>query len=184
MTRPGIEPRSPGPLANTLTPRPMELFCATIRRDSVSLITLPFLSYPEVFSLKISLICSLKYPYSCFPSIFCLLVIFVPLILLWLLLYLMAAINLPPGYLCIRRVVVSMHRRFLQFWWVFPLPLFLTHSVCLRYLRDVRPYASSWVFCSLVYLFKFFPRPFQEGSWVSYKVVIPGVYAFDVISAT
>ena len=23
MTRPGIEPRSPGPLANTLTPRPM-----------------------------------------------------------------------------------------------------------------------------------------------------------------
>ena len=25
MTRPGIEPRSPGPLANTLTPRPIVL---------------------------------------------------------------------------------------------------------------------------------------------------------------
>ena len=28
MTRPGIEPRSPGPLANTLTPRPMSGICS------------------------------------------------------------------------------------------------------------------------------------------------------------
>ena len=30
MTRPGIEPRSPGPLANTLTPRPMSGVCVCV----------------------------------------------------------------------------------------------------------------------------------------------------------
>ena len=30
MTRPGIEPRSPVPLANTLTPRPMSSVCVCV----------------------------------------------------------------------------------------------------------------------------------------------------------
>ena len=34
MTRPGIEPRSPGPLANTLTPRPMSGIKARIIRTN------------------------------------------------------------------------------------------------------------------------------------------------------
>ena len=46
------------------------LFCAAIRRDSVSLLRFPFLSRVQVFSSETSLVCRLKYPYSCFSSHF------------------------------------------------------------------------------------------------------------------
>ena len=46
-----------------------------IRRDSVSLISFPFLSHVQVFSCKILFICHLKYTQCCFPSRFCFLVI-------------------------------------------------------------------------------------------------------------
>ena len=58
----------------------MALFCAAIRRESVSLFRFPFLGYVQVFSYTISLVCLLKYPYSCFSSHFCFLVIIVLLI--------------------------------------------------------------------------------------------------------
>ena len=53
------------------------LFYAAIRRDSVSLFRLPFLSHVHVFSREISLVCRLKFSYSCFSSHSCFLVIFV-----------------------------------------------------------------------------------------------------------
>ena len=59
----------------------MALFCA-IRRDSVSLLKFPFLSYVQVFSCEISTVCRLKCPYSCFSPHFCFLVIIVLLILM------------------------------------------------------------------------------------------------------
>ena len=58
----------------------MALFCAAFRKDSVSLLRFPFLSHVNVFLCEISLVCRLKYPYSCFSSHFCFLVIVVLLI--------------------------------------------------------------------------------------------------------
>ena len=44
----------------------MVLFCAAIRRDSVSLLWFSFLSHVQVFLCEISVVCRLKYPYSYF----------------------------------------------------------------------------------------------------------------------
>ena len=44
----------------------MALFCAVIRRDSVSLLRFPFHRYVQVFSCEISHVCHLKQPYHCF----------------------------------------------------------------------------------------------------------------------
>ena len=52
----------------------MVLFCAVIRRDSLSLLNFPFLSYVEVFSWEMLFISRLKRPWSCFSSHFCFLV--------------------------------------------------------------------------------------------------------------
>ena len=52
----------------------MALFCATIRRDSVSLLKFPFLIHVHVFSGTMLLVSCLKRPYSCFSSHFCFLV--------------------------------------------------------------------------------------------------------------
>ena len=58
------------------------LFCATIRRNSVSLVRFLFLSYVHLFSCEMLLISRLKRPQSCFSSHFCFLVIFIQLILM------------------------------------------------------------------------------------------------------
>ena len=59
----------------------MVLFCAAIRRDSVFLLRFPFLCHFQAFLCEISLVCHLRYPYNCFSSHFCFLVIVVLLIL-------------------------------------------------------------------------------------------------------
>ena len=73
----------------------MALFCAAIKRDSVSLLWFPFLSYVQVFWCEFSLVCHLKCLYSHFSSDFCFLVIFVLLMLVLPVLFLAAIINLP-----------------------------------------------------------------------------------------
>ena len=55
---------------------PYGVFCAAIKRDSVSLNRFLFLSHVQVFSREISLMCRLKCPYSCFSFHFSFLVIF------------------------------------------------------------------------------------------------------------
>ena len=123
----------------------MTLFCAAIRRDSISLLRLPFLSRVNVFSCEISLVCCLKYPNSCFSSHF-FLFSFVLLVLVLSELFWVALTSLPSAlFLCILLVVVSMYRRYVEGWWVLFL-LFLTHRVCLCHLYDVRAYASLLVF--------------------------------------
>ena len=52
----------------------MTLFCAAIKKDSVSFIKFPFLSHVQFFSCKI--VSRLKYPYNSFSSHFCFLVIY------------------------------------------------------------------------------------------------------------
>ena len=61
------------------------LYCY-INRDLVSLFNFLLLSYIQVISCPVPLVCCLKYPYSCFPSHFCflnfLIIVFVLLLLL------------------------------------------------------------------------------------------------------
>ena len=60
----------------------MALFCAAIRRDFVSCFRFSILSYVQVFSWEISLICCLIYLHNCFSSNFYFLVIVV-LFIIW-----------------------------------------------------------------------------------------------------
>ena len=118
----------------------------------------PFLSHVQVFSCEISLVCRLKYPYSCFSSHFCFLVIFVLLMFVLSVLFQVIVNSLPRRFLCSLLVIVSMHRRSLECWQVLFLLIFLTRTVCLRHRWDVRPYASSWVFpFSISFLEVLFP---------------------------
>ena len=52
MTRPGIEPWSPGPLANTLTARLPEFFSSCSPPDDV-----PYLLQQLIFSKKVTHVC-------------------------------------------------------------------------------------------------------------------------------
>ena len=80
-------------------------------------------------------------------------------------------------------VDVSMHRRNLEWWHVFLL-LFLTHTVCLHHLWQVRPYVSSKVFF-------LFSGPFIKVlSSYPLRMILNilqvdklGVYLFDEVSA-
>ena len=71
---------------------PYPLFYAAIWKDSVSLINFPFCSHAQVFQSDISSVCRLKYPYSCFSSHFCFLVIVILLIFMLPLLFLVTVI--------------------------------------------------------------------------------------------
>ena len=93
-------------------------FCAAIRRESVSLLRFQFCSHVQVFLCEISLICLFKYPYGCFPSHFCFLIIVDLLVFI-----------VTPGtdrcnlsffavFLCSLRVVL-IHQLYLQFCHVF-----------------------------------------------------------------
>ena len=87
--------------------------------------------------------------YNCFSSHF-FLVISVILMLVFSALLLVNEISLLCAFLCCLLAIVSIHRRYLQCWQILFL-LYLTHTVCQRHLWDVRLYACSLVFCSLVH---------------------------------
>ena len=70
------------------------LFFVAIRRDSGDFIRFSFLIHVHFLSCKISLVCCLKYSYSCFSSNFCFLVIDVFLITVLFVLFLVAVISL------------------------------------------------------------------------------------------
>ena len=72
----------------------MALFWVAIRKESVSLSRLPFPRHVQVFSCEILSACRLKYPYSCFSSNFCFLVIVVLLSIVLFVLFLVAVISL------------------------------------------------------------------------------------------
>ena len=120
----------------------MALFCAAIRRNSVTLFRFPFLSHVQLFSCEISL-CRLKYPYSCFSFHAYFLVIVISLIIV---LFLFAVIALfyvvfESSYRCIGPLLNACE----------PASSFFS---CLCHLWDVKSYALSLVFlfsgsCSL-----------------------------------
>ena len=121
----------------------MALFCAALRRESVSLLRFPFISYVQDFSCEISLVCHLECPYSSFSSHFCFLVIFVLFMFVLSVLFLFTVISHPLHFL----MESSSHLidvSTLSFILASPLPpSFLgIYSLSTSFL----PYASSWVF--------------------------------------
>ena len=75
----------------------MALFCAAIRRDSVSLLKFSFLSHVQVLSCEMLFISHLKRPWSYFSSRFCFLVFVILLSIVLSVLFLMAVIS-PRSY--------------------------------------------------------------------------------------
>ena len=63
----------------------MALFCAAIRRNSVSLLKFPFLGHVPDFLCELLFISRLKRPSSCFSSYFCFLIIVLLLVIVLLL---------------------------------------------------------------------------------------------------
>ena len=116
----------------------MILFCAAFKIDSVSLSRFPFCCHVLVFSRKISPICCLKYQYSC--SHFWFLGLVIVLFILRLSVLLLAAV------ISLVLLLVWMHSHNVQWWWLLFLLHFLTHTVCLCHLSDIRPWAWSSTF--------------------------------------
>ena len=71
----------------------MALFCAALRRDSVSLLKFLFLSHVHVLSCEMLFISRLKRPWSCFSSHFCFLVFVILLSIVLSVMFLMAVIS-------------------------------------------------------------------------------------------
>ena len=76
----------------------MVLFCAAIRRDSVSLLKFSFLSHVQVFSSGMLLFSRLNRPWSCFSSYFYFLVIVILLVFVLSVSFLVAVISPPPCF--------------------------------------------------------------------------------------
>ena len=76
----------------------MVLFCAAIRRDSVYLLKVPFISQVQVFSCEILLISRLKRPLCGFSSHFCFLFIVILLSIVLSVSFLVAIISPPLGF--------------------------------------------------------------------------------------
>ena len=56
MTRPGIEPRSPGPLVNTLTPRPMSGKKTNIKHNKNDIKNLNHQVVYKIITFKLNMI--------------------------------------------------------------------------------------------------------------------------------
>ena len=157
----------------------MALFCAADRRNSVSLLRLPFLGHVQVFSCEISSFCHLKYPHGCFPSHFYFLVVVVVLLICMLSVLFLDAFLL---FLCSSQVIVLIYQYYFQYCSIHYLLLCLTHKVCLCHLLGVRFYSYSLSFLSFGPFVEVL-LSFQEWSRVSNKRKSPGVYPFDEILA-
>ena len=159
----------------------MVLFCAAIRRESVSLLGFPFLNKVQFLSSEISFVCHLKCPESGFPSHFGFLVIFVQFMLV-------LSAFFSGG--CNQLSFVLVYAKFLSMYWCVnavhnagtSYSTILKHAVCLCHVWEIRLYASPWVFL--------FSDPFVEVLWSNLKMVpniqrggSPNIYFFDEISA-
>ena len=120
----------------------MTMFCAAIKKDSVSLLRFSFLSHVQVYSYEIFFVCCLKYPYSCLSSHFYFLVIVVLLILVLFVLFLVTVICLSLFFLCNLWVIILVLSLIL----VSPLSSFLdTYSLSISFL-ECKAFISSLVF--------------------------------------
>ena len=144
----------------------MLLFFATIKRDPISLLRLPLLSNVQVILCAISLVCSVKYPYSCFSSQFCFLDFFYccfPVCPYINSLSIAVTGCCNPSFLALvysssHWIVASIRSPIL----VSLLLLFLTYRDCLCHLLSVRP-------CILSSIFLFFGPTIWVFSLVHFK---------------
>ena len=119
----------------------MALFCAVIRRDSVSLLKFPFLSHVQDFSCKMLFISRLKRPEICFPSPFCFQVFIIYLVSVVSIIF--NGCNQSFMFSMQSSSHLSMRQNCLQCWQV--LPLFLIQIFCQRRPFDVLAYAWSLI---------------------------------------
>ena len=163
----------------------MVYFCAAIWRHSVSLLRFSFLSNVQVFSCEISLVCPIKYPYSCFSSHFYFLVTVILIMLVLFALFLVTVI----GFFALFKVVFESlccyidtifyagESSFLFLsWYLYSVYVILIPIVSLSSLRMKCLMYRHYFSCPLNHLLKFFPRSLQEWSWVFYEGDKPGVY--------
>ena len=87
-------------------------FWAAIWRDSISLLKCPFLSHVQVSLCEILLGCCMKYPYSCFSSYFCFLVIIFLLIMMLAMLVTIIRLSLFSFYVVINSLYWCIHAIF------------------------------------------------------------------------
>ena len=122
----------------------MALFCAAIKRDSVSLLRFLFLSQVQVFWCEILFISGHRVGFFS-PIFVSQLLSFYRLSCCQYRFWWLSSV-LVRVFLCSLRAVVSMRQRCLRCWQVLFLPLFYIHIVCRHRLWDVMPYAWSLVF--------------------------------------
>ena len=121
----------------------MALFCAAIRRDSVSLLWFPFLSHVKFSHVRFHLFVTWNVHSAVFLPIF----VFWLFLFCWCLCCLLFQVTVISLSLCFFYVFfLSLYWCNDIIWQDLFLLLFLTHTVCLYHLWDVRPYALSWVF--------------------------------------
>ena len=123
----------------------MALFCATIRRDSISLLRFFFFALDVIEVDFFPIFVIWLFPFFC--SSYC------HYYFGWLWIDFLHAF-----FKCRLLVIVSMCQRCLPFWKK-PFLFFLIHIICHLHLWEVRPYACSLVISSLVHLFKFSGSP-------------------------
>ena len=143
----------------------MALFCAGIIRDSVLLSRFSFLAMPTS-GVRFRHFVAWNIHIVVFPPISVFSLLFSGL-LSFLCCFWSFKSEFLCSFLCSRRVIVSMHRCYLQYWRVILFILFLTHTICLWHLSDVTPYASS--------LFFLFFCPFVEILLSSISRVVPSI---------
>ena len=113
----------------------MVLFCAPIKRDSISLLRFSLVGFRLCVAWNVQSI------------------VFLPIFVYWLFLFCRSSSCLYcfcwlwsiflRAFLCSLLVVISMYRRYLECWQVLFLCSFLTHTVCVHHLWNVRPYSGS-----------------------------------------
>ena len=125
----------------------------------------PFLCHVQVFSCEISLACRLKWLYCCFSSHFCFLVIFSVDANIACIVSGRCNQSSIGLFLCSLLVVVSMCQHYIECLQVLFFLLIITHTVYLRHLCDVRPYALCWIFLLRGLLVNVLPLShFKNGS--------------------
>ena len=148
----------------------MALFCAAVRRDSVSPLRFPFFIHVQVFSCEISLICHLKYSYNCFSTHFCFLVILL-LIIVWFVSFLVVVISLSllffyvvfeSSYRCIDAVFNAGESSSIFFSWHI---LSLLSLVC-KALSIVISFLVLWSICWSSFLLYFNYYYYYYSLWV------------------
>ena len=118
--------------------------CFVLLSEEILLLSLKVsLSHVQLISCEISLVCRLKYSYSCFSANFCFLAISVLMVFVLSVLFLVVVTRrLQRFFMLSSSRCIDASTLFSMLASLLSLS-FLAHTVCLHHLWDVKPYASS-----------------------------------------